>query len=220
MFPPPHDPSHPLNQRPQQISGLPSHPAAQESGRVFMPPPAPPQIDHAEALRQLATLDTFAAAVSQARAQGGPTAALQQLVAQPLRVGPFVLHPVSLFTFLFLQTIDSPFVNGGHGTPEDLARALIAFTDPEAAAAYLTFTEAGAVVDRARLSRDAWTMAAQIKAGGLDTATAWINGQVGGLAAMFPAGEEAGNFPTGATTTESPPESNPPQVLPAGSLSS
>ena len=171
-------------------------------------------------IKQLATLDTFAVAVSHARAMGGPTAALQQLVAQPLRVGPFTLHPVSLFTFLFLQTIDSPFVNGGHGTPQDLAKALIAFTDPEAAAAYLTFTEAGAVVDHARLSRDAWTMAAQIKAGGLDTATDWINGQVGGLATMFPAGEEAGNFPIAATPTEGPPASNPPQAPPAGSLSS
>lgn len=225
---PPLDPSHPLNQAPQHFSGIPSHPAAQESGRVFMPAAVPPQIDqagppifdHAAALQQLATLQIFDHATQEARRLGGPTAALSALMARPIAVGGFELRPATIAVFWFLQIIDSPFVNGGEGDFADISKALLAFTAPEQTARYLSFTPTAVTVDQAALTRDAWQLAATLSTADLAAATQWITGQIGGLAALFPAGEEAGNFPIAGTATASPPASNPPPVPPAGSLSS
>jgi hypothetical protein len=230
-------PDHPLANLPPYTGSVPMMPPSghqpEERGRAFMSPPpsalgqaptpapapAAEPVDHAAALQQLATLETFAVAVDQARALGGPTAALQQLIAQPVRIGGTVLQPISMFTFLFLQSIGSPFITAGPVNMEDIGKALIAFTAPEQASTYLTFTDSGVIVDRARLLKETWQLAARLDTKALTAATHWITGQIGGLAALFPTGEEAGNFPKEETATPGPPESLPP-VPPAGSSSS
>lgn len=229
----PHPPIIPPGQHP--FANLPA--PVQESGRHFAqfpptaghdPAAAPlstlnPQLstsfDPTSALHQLATLETFAAAVAEARRLGGPTAALQALIQRPVKVGPFTLQKVSVFTFLFLQAIKSPFVAGGDCAAHDIARALVAFTDPEEAAAYLDFHGTQVLVDETQLNRDAWRLAAAISGADLATAVQWITAQVGGVQQLLPAGEEAGNFPMPEGTIP-PPETAASPVPPAGSLSS
>jgi hypothetical protein len=179
----------------------------------------PPAFDPTAALQQLATLDTFAAAVAKARSLGGPTAALQALIQRPVKVGPFTLHKVSVFTFLFLQAIKSPFVVGGTCEAPDIARALVAFTDPEEAGIYLDFHGTDVLVDWTQLNRDAWRLAAAISGPDLAAAVQWITAQVAGIEQLLPAGEEAGNFPTPEGTSP-PPETAASPAPPAGSLSS
>lgn len=219
------------------LAQLPTHPLAEESGRVMMPgyipqpipeipasaapPSAPaPQFDHSAALRQLATLDAFGKATDEARASGGPTAGLMALMKKPLQVGPFTLQPISLATYWFLQTIGSPFVTGAVPKDEDLAKTLLAFVSAEEAENYLTFTPDKVLVDQVKLQRDAFKLASALDGAGIGQATNWIISQIGGLASLFPAGKEAENFPiAGETGTSPPPETSPTQAPQDGSLS-
>lgn len=188
------------------------------------------------ALEQLATLDTFDKAVEEARAAGGPTAGLAALLARPIMVAGFKLKAVAAYHFLFLQLIKSPFVTGEALTaaqmPLHVAKALLAFAsvpergfveyESDSEPTYLQFgcngREGEAVVDEQRLMIDAWTLTSRLSLTDISRATNWLLAQIGGIASLFPTGEEAGNFPTPAEMSP-PPEAPPAPVRPAGSLS-
>lgn len=209
------------------MSDLTPFPAVPEAGITINPqspenaPHQPHGLTRAQAEAQLHTLEAYAQAASEARSLGGPAAGLAALLRQPVRCGPFTLHPMTLSVFLFLKAIDSPLLSSGISNLdlEDICQALLAFTGPEQSAAFLRFTDAGITADKASVIRAGWQMSCSLNSADVAIATEWLTAQLAGVSAMVPAEEEnTENFPTPPVTSPPPEAPLPAPALPAGSL--